>query len=92
MTIEWLRDLIIIISGIVFIGLTILIAVIVFSLNKKIQIILSKTEAIAETIRSITQKISKPVVIGSAIAEFIFQIINNFNAFFKHAGGKKNEQ
>jgi len=93
MSIEWFRDLIICVSGLVAVGVLVFIAVILYSLYRKTSSILDSVKATSVTIQSVTSYIGdevvKPVIQVVALIQGISKGIDTISKFFrKEEGGK----
>ena len=92
MSIDWLRDLIICVFGLVAIGVSVFIAVLLFSLYRRVSPILDSIKAISGTIQAITsgtEGMIKPLVQAVALAQGIRQGIEVVNKLFKKKEGGK---
>ena len=91
MSIDWFRDLVISISGLVVTGVLIFIAVLLYSLYRKISSILDSARATSTTIKEVSSyvgiEVIKPVIQIVAIAQGIRQGIDTASKFFKKKGG-----
>lgn len=90
MSIDWVRDLVISISGLVVTGVLIFIAVLLYSLYRKISSILDSAQATSTTIKEVSSyvgiEVLKPVIQIVAIAQGIRQGIDTVSKFFKKKG------
>ncbi len=90
MSIDWFRDLVISISGLVVAGVLIFIAVLLYSLYRKTSSILDSLQATSTTVKGVSSYIGdevvKPVVQIVAIAQGIRQGIDTVSKFFKKKG------
>ena len=92
MTIDWFRDLIISIFGLVAIGVLVFIAVLFYSLYRKSKPILNSIKAISGTIQAIssgTEEVVKPIIQVVALIQGIRQGIDAINKLFKKKEGGK---
>lgn len=91
MDIEWFRDLVICISGLVVTCVVIFIAVLAYLLYNRAKSVLNSAEAIATTVREITSMVKDEVV--NPVAQFvalikgIFQGVDMVSRFFKKTEG-----
>jgi len=87
MGIEWFRDLIICILGLVATGVLIFIAVLLYSFYHRTKSILDSIETISRTIQGITSyvggEVAKPLIQVVAIIQGIRQGIDTMSKFFK---------
>ena len=87
MGIEWFRDLIICIGGVVVVGVLVFIAVILYSLYHRTRSIVDSIESITKTICGIssyaTDEVVKPLVQVAALVQGIRQGINAVSKIFK---------
>lgn len=87
MSIDWFRDLIICILGLVATGVLILVAVLSYSLYHRTRSILDSIETISRTIQGISSyvrgEVVKPVIEVVALVQGIRQGINTISKFFK---------
>ena len=87
MSIEWFRDLVIAISGLVLIGLLILVAVLSYSLYRRTRSILDSIKVISRTIQGISScvgdEVVKPVAQVVALIQGIRQGIDAVSKLFK---------
>lgn len=92
MTIDWFRDLIICIFGLVAIGVSIFVAVILYSLYRRLRSILDSIKAISGTIQTISSGVEgvvKPLIQVAALAQGIRQGIDAISKLFKKKKGGK---
>lgn len=93
MSIDWFRDLIISIAGLVVAGVLIFIAVILYSLYRKTNSILNSMQATSTTIQKVSSYIGdevvKPVIEVVALVQGIRQGIDTISKFFKKEEGGK---
>jgi len=93
MSIEWFRDLIICIFGIVAAGVLIFIAVLLYSLYRQMRSVLGSVKATSTTIQGITSyvgdEVVKPMTQVVAIIQGIRQGIDTIGKFFKKSEGGK---
>lgn len=93
MGIEWFRDLIICILGLVATGVLIFIAVLLYLFYRRTRSILDSIETISRTIRGITSyvggEVAKPLIQVVAIIQGIRQGIDTVSKFFKKQKGGK---
>jgi hypothetical protein len=94
MSIDWFRDLIISISGIVLIVLLILVAVLSYSLYRRAKSILDSVKTTARSIQGISSyvgdEVVKPVTQVVALIQGVRQGIDAISKLFKKQGGGKN--
>ncbi|MBA7679412.1 hypothetical protein ES703_87704 [subsurface metagenome] len=87
MSIEWFRDLIICILGLVATGVLIFIAVLSYLFYRRTRSILDSIETISRTIRGITSyvggEVAKPLIQVVALIQGIRQGIDTISKFFK---------
>jgi len=87
MGIDWFRDLIICIFGIVAAGALVFLAVLLYLLYRRMKSILGSIEATSTTIQGISsfvgEEVVKPVVQVAAMVQGIRQGIDNISKFFK---------
>jgi len=90
MSIEWFRDLVIAISGLVLIGLFILVAVLSYSLYRRTRSILDSIKVTLRTIQGISSYVGdgvvKPVAQVVALIQGIRQGIDAVSKLFKKQG------
>ncbi len=95
MSIDWFRDLIICIFGLVAAGVLIFIAVLLFLLYRRVRVILDSVKATSKTIQGISSyvgdEVVKPVIEVAAIVQGIRQGIDTIGRFFKKKEGGKND-
>lgn len=93
MGIEWFRDLVICISGLVVMCVVIFIAVLAYLLYSKARSVLNSADAIATTAREITSvvkdEVVNPIVQFGALVGGICQGIDMVSGFFKKQEGGK---
>lgn len=94
MSIDWFRDLIICIAGLVAAGVLIFISVLLYSLYHRTRSILDSIEATSTTIQGVTsyigEEVVKPLIQVVALVQGIRQGIETISKFFKkkEEGGK----
>lgn len=90
MSIEWFRDLVIAISGLVLIGLFVLVAVLSYFLYRRIRSILDSIKVTLRTIQGISSyvgdEVVKPVAQVVALIQGIRQGIDAVSKLFKKQG------
>jgi len=95
MGIDWFRDLIICIFGLVAAGALIFIAVLSFLLYRRVRVILDSVKATSRTIQGISSyvgdEVVKPVIEVAAIIQGIRQGIDTISKFFKKKEGGRND-
>ena len=95
MGIDWFRDLIICIFGLVAAGVLIFIAVLSFLLYRRVRVILDSVKATSRTIQGISSyvgdEVVKPVIEVAAIIQGVRQGIDTISKFFKKKEGGKND-
>ena len=93
MGIDWFRDLIICISGLVAAGVLIFIAVLLYSLYRKTSSILDSIQATSTTIQRVSSyirdEVVKPVIEVVAFVQGMRQGIDTISKFFKKEEGGK---
>ena len=93
MSIEWFRDLIISICGLVATGVLIFLAMLSYSLYRRIKPIPESIKITCRTIQGISAyaggKVAKPLIEVAAIIEGIRQGINMVTKFAKKKEGKR---
>ncbi len=94
MSIEWLRDLIIFISGLVLIGWLVFVAVLLYSLYRRTRHILDSIRVTSRAIQGISSyvgdEVVKPVLQIVTLIQGIRQGIDAVNKFFRKKEGGKN--
>ena len=87
MGIDWFRDLVICVVGLVATGVFIFIAVLLFLLYRRVRAILDSVKATSRTIQDVTSyvgdEVVKPVIEVAAIIQGIRQGIDTIGKFFK---------
>ena len=87
MGIEWFRDLVICIAGLVLAGVLIFIAVMAYSLYRKAKATVSSAEAIVARVQRFSVYVEdeaiKPLVQIVALVQGIRQGVNTFSTLFK---------
>jgi len=95
MSIDWFRDLIICIFGLVAAGALIFIAVLSFLLYRRVRVILDSVKATSRTIQGISSyvgdEVVKPVIEVAVLVQGIRQGIDTISKFFKKKEGGKND-
>ena len=95
MGIDWFRDLVICIFGLVAAGVFIFIAVLLFLLYRRVRVILDSVKATSRTIQGISSyvgdEVVKPVIEVAAIIQGIRQGIDTISKFFKKKEGGRND-
>jgi len=95
MSIDWFRDLIICIFGLVAAGVLIFIAVLLFLLYRRVRVILDSVKATSKTIQGLSSyvgdEVVKPVIEVAAIIQGVRQGIDTISRFFKKKEGGKND-
>ena len=95
MSIDWFRDLVICIFGLVAAGVFIFIAVLLFLLYRRVRVILDSVKATSRTIQGISSyvgdEVVKPVIEVAALIQGIRQGIDTISKFFKKKEGGKND-
>jgi len=93
MSIEWFRDLIICVAGLIAAGVLIFIAVLLYSLYHRTRSILDSVQATSTTIQRISSYVRdeavKPVIQLVALVQGIREGIDTITKFFKKEGGGK---
>ena len=91
MGIEWFRDLVICIAGLVFTGVLIFFAVMSYSLYKRTKSALDSTKAILATAQRVSSYVQdeamKPLVQLMALFQGIRQGVDTFSTIFKKRRG-----
>ena len=94
MSIDWFRDLIICISGLVAAGVLIFIAVLSYSLYRRTKAVLDSMLARAATIQGVSSyvrdEVVKPLIQIVALIQGILHGIEAISKFFKKEEGGKN--
>jgi hypothetical protein len=85
MTIEWLRDLVIIVAGLVFTGTLVFFAILAYLTYRKANSVLTATKSLVETCSQIVQS----VMSGAMIVECIKKGLNFFTQCFR--GGEEKQ-
>jgi len=92
--IDWFRDLVICVFGLVATGVVIFIAVVLFLLYRRVRAILDSVKATSRTIQGVTSyvgdEVVKPVIEVATIIQGIRQGIDTIGKFFKK-GGRRND-
>ena len=87
MSIDWFRDLVICIFGLVATGVLIFVAVLSYRLYHRIRLILDSVKATSRTVQDISSyvggEVVKPVIEVAAIIQGIRQGIDTIGKFFK---------
>ncbi|MFH0914688.1 MAG: hypothetical protein V1849_05335 [Chloroflexota bacterium] len=95
MTLEWLRDLVMVILGIVVIGVLIFLSVLNFSLYKEAKELLKATKDILKTAKSVSsfieEELVKPLIHVAAILQGVRMGLRAFSRFWRKEEGKKHE-
>ena len=95
MSIDWFRDLVICIFGLVAAGALIFIAVLSFLLYRRVRVILDSVKATSKTIQGLSSyvgdEVVKPVIEVAAIIQGVRQGIDTISRFFKKKEGGKND-
>jgi len=85
--IDWFRDLVLCVFGLVATGVFIFIAVLLFLLYRRVRAILDSVKATSRTIQDVTSyvgdEVVKPVIEVAAIIQGIRQGIDTIGKFFK---------
>ena len=94
-SIEWFRDLVICVFGLVATGVFILVAILLFSLYRRARVILDSVKATTKTIQGISSYVGdgvvKPVIEVAAVIQGIRQGIDTVSRFFKKKEGDRND-
>ena len=92
MSIDWLRDLVICIFGLVATGVFIFITVLFFSLYRRARVILDSVKATSKTIQGVSSyvgdEVVKPVIELAAIIQGIRQGIDTVSRLIKKKGDR----
>ena len=92
MGIEWFRDLAISLSGLILIGVLIFIAVLAYSLSRRISSILDSMKIVSKNVQGIssfvTDEVAKPLIQVVAFVQGIRQGINAISKLFKRKKGE----
>jgi len=92
MSIDWYRDLVIIISGVVLFVTLILITALLYSLYRRVTAALDSINATTKTIHEITScvgdEVVKPMIQMAALVQGIRQGVDTVSKFFKKKGEK----
>ena len=95
MDIDWFRDLVICICGLVATGVSIFIAVLLFSLYRRTKTILDSVKATSKTIQGLSSyvgdEVVKPVIELAAIIQGVRQGIDTVSRLFKKKEGGRND-
>lgn len=95
MSIDWFRDLVISIFGLVAAGVLIFIAVLLFLLYRRVRVILDSVKATSKTIQGLSSyvgdEVVKPVIEVAAIIQGVRQGIDTISRFFKKKEGGEND-
>ncbi|RLC61588.1 MAG: hypothetical protein DRI01_08260 [Chloroflexi bacterium] len=95
MSIDWFRDLVICVVGLVVTGTSIFVAVLLFSLYRRIRDILDSAKATSKTIQDISSyvggEVVKPAIELAAIIQGVRQGINTVGRFFKKTEGGRHD-
>jgi len=95
MSIDWFRDLVICIFGLVAAGVLIFIAVLLFLLYRRVRVILDSVKATSKTIQGLSSyvgdEVVKPVIEVAAIIQGVRQGIDTISRFFKKKEGGKSD-
>ena len=87
MSLDWFRDLVICILGLVAAGVLIFIAVLLYSLYRRTRFILDSAKTIARTIQGISsyveEEVVKPVIQIVAFIRGILQGVDTISKFFE---------
>lgn len=86
MSLDWFRDLVICILGLVTAGVLIFIAVLLYSLYRRTRFILDSVKAIVRTIQVISsyvEEVAKPVIQAVALIRGVRQGIDAISKFFE---------
>lgn len=93
MSIDWFRDLVISISGLVLIGVLIFVAVLSYSLYRRIKPILDSIKTTSRTVQGVSSfvggEVVKPIIQVVALIQGIRQGINTISKLFKKKEGGK---
>ena len=93
MSIDWFRDLVISVSGLVLIGVLILFAVLSFSLYRRAKSILDSVNATTKTIQGVSSyvgnEVIKPVTQIVTFIQGIRQGVDAASKLFRKKGGGK---
>ena len=96
MSVDWFRDLVICIWGLVATGVLIFAAVLSFLLYRRIRAILDSVRTTSKTIQGISSyvgdEVVKPVIEVAALIQGIRQGVDNIGRFFKKKEGGRNER
>jgi len=95
MGIDWFRDLVICIVGLVAAGVLIFVTVLLFSLYRRIKVILDSVKTTSKTIQCLSSyvgdEVVKPVIELAAIIQGVRQGIDTVGRLFKKKEGGKND-
>ena len=95
MGIDWFRDLVICIVGLVTAGVLIFITVLAFSLYRRIKVILDSVKTTSKTIQGLSSyvgdEVVKPVIEVAAIIQGVRQGIDTISRLFKKKEGGRND-
>ena len=92
MSIDWFRDLVICISGLAIVGLLVFIAVILYSLYRRIKHLMDSMIGISETVHGISstvKELGKPLFQVTAIIKGVRTGIDTAGKLFKKRKGER---
>lgn len=93
MSIDWFRDLVISIAGVLVIVVLLLVAVLTFSLYRRAKVILDATKTTTKNIAGIstyiTNEVAKPIIQVVAFIQGIKQGVNAISRLFGKKEGEK---
>ena len=96
MGIDWFRDLVICIFGLVATGISVFIAVLAFSLYRRVRVILDSIKATSRTIQSVSgyvkDEVVRPAVELAAIIQGIRHGVDTVSRFFRKREGGRNDK
>ena len=93
MSLDWFRDLVICVLGLVAAGVLIFIAVLLYSLYHRARFILDAVKTIVRTIQEVSsyvEEVAKPVIQLVAFIRGIRQGVSTVRKFFEEKEGGKN--
>ncbi len=92
MPIAWYRDLVVIISGLVAVGVLIYVAVLLNRLSRKLGPILDSVESTTKALEQMSVQVVNPMVQIMAIIQLITRGMSAIGNMFKKEGGQHGEQ
>lgn len=92
MPITWYRDLVVIVSGLVAVGVLIYIAVLLNRLSRKLGPILDSVESTTKVLEQMSAQVVNPMVQIMAIIQLITRGMGVISNMFKKEGGEHGKQ